>query len=1044
MGWGSAIKKKSTAAAPSITNVVGAKYELAKVDWDRLVTLDFETYYDQDYTLKKMSTSEYIRDPRFKAQMVGIKIGNKKTRTFTGAAIARELKKINWATHSLLAHNTAFDGLILSHHYGIVPLRYYDTLSMARGLHSNEIGAGLDEVALFYGGQGKIQGALESTLGVLNWSKQLTAAIGAYCERDVDECFRIFTEMHKVFPASEMDLTHITIRMFCDPVLRVDIPRVQAEYEREVAKRKEAMLAAVPDPSEYDAWDEKGRYRGVLDKKSGRDTLEGDERHMAVVKKVVGSNEKFVDLLIRAGLPEEAIPRKISSAWMKLGKEEREAQIDRKWSYAFAKDDLDFVDLPERVWDVRPDLDPEDPADILHATAIQEGLRHLVDVRLAVKSTINITRAGRFLEAGRDGMKLPVGYSYYRAHCVPGTTEVLTRSGWVRLDAWQGGEIAQVHPDQRIEFLDASKFEGPVEDQWLQVSAPYVTCDFTLGHTMPYFTQKSRRWETEQAGNLVDRNAFDVPIGGRLESDGTITAEQMRVLVMVQADGSFETNSAVGRRMCIFVKKPRKIERARQLLLAAGAPFIEQSYPSHPGFVRFIVRHEDYPAWLTPERKFFGPWVLDSTPDAREAFFDELQHWDGYLNHAGGLVYSTSDEINAEWATTMAHLCGRSASTYRVEAKGNRRTNFSVTFRGRAFAKIAKHDKYLISAPMKTYCASTQTGFWLARSGGRIFVTGNTGRWGGSNKMNMQNLTRGGELRLSILAGKGHALSVCDSGQIEARVNGWLWGQEDLLEAFRKSDAYAAEVSALPKDQRRPMREDERDAYCRFGDVVYGRTIWKKDELERFIGKVCVLGLGFQMGAAKFQTTLAKGALGGPRVNFPLSQCEHIVRTYRAANYRIAEGWKICTQIIEDMALGVSGAHKCISWGGDGDGNGWVLLPNGMSLKYPNLRKARNEEKGFEEWTYQSGEMRKKIYGGLLCENLVQALARIIVAEQMLMIDKKYRCVMTTHDEVVAHPKLREAEKCYQFMYQCMTTPLWWCPDIPLAAEGGWAENYSK
>ena len=735
MGWGSAIKKKSTAAAPSITNVVGAKYELAKVDWDRLVTLDFETYYDPEYTLKKMSTSEYVRDPRFKAQMVGIKIGNKKTRTFTGAAIARELKKINWATHSLLAHNTAFDGLILSHHYGIVPLRYYDTLSMARGLHSNEIGAGLDEVALFYGGQGKIQGALESTLGVLNWSKQLTAAIGAYCERDVDECFRIFTEMHKVFPASEMDLIHITIRMFCDPVLRVDIPRVQAEYEREVAKRKEAMLAAVPDPSEYDVWDEKGRYRGVLDKKSGRDTLEGDERHMAVVKKVVGSNEKFVDLLIRAGLPEEAIPRKISPAWMKLDKEEREAQIDRKWSYAFAKDDLDFVDLPERVWDVRPDLDPENPGDILRATAIQEGLRHLVDVRLAVKSTTNITRAGRFLEAGRDGMKLPVGYSYYRAH---------------------------------------------------------------------------------------------------------------------------------------------------------------------------------------------------------------------------------------------------------------------------------------------------------------------TGRWGGSNKMNMQNLTRGGELRLSILAGKGHALSVCDSGQIEARVNGWLWGQEDLLEAFRKSDAYAAEVSALPKDQRRPMREDERDAYCRFGDVVYGRTIWKKDELERFIGKVCVLGLGFQMGAAKFQTTLAKGALGGPRVNFPLSQCEHIVRTYRAANYRIAEGWKICTQIIEDMALGVSGAHKCISWGGDGDGNGWVLLPNGMSLKYPNLRKARNEEKGFEEWTYQSGEMRKKIYGGLLCENLVQALARIIVAEQMLMIDKKYRCVMTTHDEVVAHPKLREAEKCYQFMYQCMTTPLWWCPDIPLAAEGGWAENYSK
>lgn len=733
MGWGSAIKKT---ARPIIHEARAIQYELAQIDWDRLVTLDFETYYDQDYTLSKMSTSEYVRDKRFKAQMVGVKIGRKKTKIVSGAPrIMMALKSINWATHTLLCHNTAFDGLILSHHYGIVPSRYYDTLSMARGLHSNEIGGSLDDVSIFYGGEGKIQDTLEQTRGVLTWSRELTNKAAAYCERDVGETFRIFSEMIKVYPVTELELIHITVRMFCDPVLRVDIPRVQQEYEREVAKRKEIMLSAVPDLDRFDAIDDRGRYRGVLDKKSGRDTLTGDERKMAVAKKVVGSNEKFVQLLIDAGLPEDAIPRKISPAWMKLGKEERLEKIDSKWSYAFAKDDLEFVDLPERVWELRPDLDPNNEADVMRAVVISETLRGLVSVRLAVKSTTNITRAGRFLEAGKDSMKLPVGYSYYRAH---------------------------------------------------------------------------------------------------------------------------------------------------------------------------------------------------------------------------------------------------------------------------------------------------------------------TGRWGGNNKMNMQNLTRGGELRLSILADKAHAMAVCDSGQIEARVNGWLWDQTDLLDAFRKSDAYAAEVAALPKDKRRAMRDDERDAYCRFADVVYGRTIWKADELERFIGKVCVLGLGFQMGVDKFQMTLAKGALGGPRVTFPRDQCAFIVSAYRSANYKIAQGWKKCASIIEDMAAGASGDHKCISWGGDEDGNGWVLLPNGMTLKYPKLRKARNEEKGFEEWSYQSGEIRKKIYGGLLCENLVQALARIIVGEQMLMIDKKYRCVMTTHDEVVTHPKLREAEKCYQFMHQCMTTPLWWCADIPLAAEGGWAENYSK
>jgi len=423
MGWGSAIKKT---AQPVIQTARAVQYELAQIDWDRLVTIDLETYFDQDYTLKKMSTSEYVRDKRFKAQMVGIKIGRRKTKVVAGGSrIMTALKAINWTTHSLLCHNTAFDGLVLSHHYGIVPKRYYCTLSMARGLHSNEIGGGLDDVSVFYGGAGKIKDTLELTMGVSNWDRALVAKVSPYCERDVDECHRIFCEMAKVYPASEMELVHITVRMFCDPVLRVDIPRVQKEYEREVAKRKEILLSAVPNLEQFDRYDERGRYQGVLDKKSGRDTLTGEERSMAVAKKVVGSNEKYVQLLMDAGVPEDAIPRKISPAWMKLGKEERLAQADKKWSYAFAKDDLEFVDLPERVWEIRPDLNPNKEGDILRAVAISEALRGLVAVRLAVKSTTNITRAERFLEAGRDGFKLPVGYSYFRAHCVPGTTEVL-------------------------------------------------------------------------------------------------------------------------------------------------------------------------------------------------------------------------------------------------------------------------------------------------------------------------------------------------------------------------------------------------------------------------------------------------------------------------------------------------------------------------------------------------------------------------------------------------------------------------------------------
>lgn len=1009
MNWSSAVRKQTKLAAAAAAKVIPrVEVETENVDWERLVTLDFETYYDSDYTLSKLSTSEYVRDPRFKAQMVGIKVGRKKTKVVLHKNIAAELKKINWATHSVLCHNVQFDGFILSHRYGVVPARYYDTLGMARGLHSNEIGAGLDEVAKFYGGEGKIDGALEKTKGVLDWSKTMIAETSAYCANDVDETFRIFCEMHAKYPAKEMDLIHMTARMFCAPVLQVDIPRVQAEYEREVQRREELLLTLL-DPRDYD------------DVLTGQDKkLEGKERDVRITKKVVGSNERFVQLFTDMGIAREALPRKISPAWMKKSAPEREEAIDSKWSFAFAKDDLEFLAMPEQVWSYFPDLDPNHDGHVLVAAAHSAKLQQLIDTRIAVKSTTNITRAERFLKAGADGMRLPVGYAYYRAHCVPGNTEVLTPGGWVRLDAWGGGEIAQVNPDQSIEFLPATKFEGPVESEWLQVRAPYLKCDFTLGHTMPYFTQKGRLWTTEKAGNLAERNSFDVPIGGHLLGGGAITPEQMRVLVMVQADGSFETDPSIGRRMCVFVKKPRKIKRARQLLTEAGVLFKEQSYPSHPGMVRFIVRHADYPAWLTPERKYFGPWLLDSTEESREAFLDELRHWDGYTNHAACLCYSSSDEVNAEWAVTLAHLCGRSASTYRAQTKGRRRANYTVSFRERAFAKVRKDDKRLVHEPMKTFCASTQTGFWLARADGRIFVTGNTGRFGGNNKMNMQNLTRGGELRLSILAAKGHAIAVADSGQIEARVNGWLWGQDDLLDAFRH----------------------KRDVYSEFATAVYGRTITKADKTERHVGKVCVLGLGYQMGASKLQLTLAKGALGGPPIAMSLDQCQHIVSTYRRTYYKIQQGWKMCSEIIEQMAAGIDGEYKCLSWGDD-NGVGYINLPNGMRLKYPDLRKAVGE-KGWDEWSYQSGAIRKKIYGGLLCENLVQALARIIVMDQMLMIDKKYPVVMTTHDEVVAHPKLRAAQQCYDYMHQCMVTAPWWCPDIPLAAEGGWAANYSK
>ncbi len=192
------------------------------------------------------------------------------------------------------------------------------------------------------------------------------------------------------------------------------------------------------------------------------------------------------------------------------------------------------------------------------------------------------------------------------------------------------------------------------------------------------------------------------------------------------------------------------------------------------------------------------------------------------------------------------------------------------------------------------------------------------------------------------------------------------------------------------------------------------------------------------MGAPKFQITLAKGALGGPPVYFDEAQCKSIVSKYREQNYMIVRGWEICVMIIKDMIEGRTGSHGVLNWEKDR-----IWLPNGMSLHYPDIRASYNDE-GRVQYSYRSGVMRKKIYGGLLCENIVQALARIIVMWQMLQISKKYRCVMTTHDEVVALVKTSQAKTAFAYMMKCMTTSPDWCKDIPLNAEGGYASNYSK
>lgn len=308
-----------------------------------------------------------------------------------------------------------------------------------------------------------------------------------------------------------------------------------------------------------------------------------------------------------------------------------------------------------------------------------------------------------------------------------------------------------------------------------------------------------------------------------------------------------------------------------------------------------------------------------------------------------------------------------------------------------------------------------------------------TGRFSGGDKMNLQNLPRGGALRRSLRAPSGKLLVACDSSQIEARVVAWVSGQHDLLEAFA----------------------DGRDVYSEFASEVYGRKVTKADKVERFVGKTCILGLGYGMGAAKFKDTLALG-MAGIKVDIDLDEAERIVRLYRNKNHAIARMWTRCGSALAAIYGGseVALSEALPSLVTDKEA---IKLPNKLSIRYPLLTQTLNgycyagDARAYKDAvksrvTGSELPLDKftRIYGGKVVENIVQALARIVVTEQMIKIGQRYKVVLQVHDELVIVCDEGEAEEAKAFMVDVMSTPPTWAPDLPVSCEADYAANYGE
>jgi len=294
-----------------------------------------------------------------------------------------------------------------------------------------------------------------------------------------------------------------------------------------------------------------------------------------------------------------------------------------------------------------------------------------------------------------------------------------------------------------------------------------------------------------------------------------------------------------------------------------------------------------------------------------------------------------------------------------------------------------------------------------------------SGRWSGQDSVNLQNLpsrgTNAGKIKKAIKAPAGHVVIDCDSAQIEARTLAWLAGQHDLVDAFSRSQ----------------------DVYKLMASKIYRIPPEEIDKQQRQVGKVVILGAGYGVGHHKLKLFLKMQA----GVDATEDEAKRIIDAYRHAYYKIPELWRKADEALIALRTGngfqvdEQGLIKAVPGKG-------LTLPSGLHIQYPDLAKVVDEKTHKDQWRYFSKGVPVYIYGGKVIENICQAVARQVVAEQMLRVGRKYKVVLTVHDAVACIAPIEEKDEAKQYVEECMSWRPKWAQTLPLACESGVGASY--
>jgi len=891
-----------------------------------IVTIDFETYYDREYSLSKMTTEAYVRDPRFEVIGVGVKINNHPTDWYTGGNPGRFLRSLDYTDKAILCHNTAFDGAILSWHFGIRPKLWLDTLSMARPFHQLTVGGSLAKLAAFYG-LGQKGDEVVAALGKrrADFTADEIGRYGMYCINDVDLTRQLFDKLKRGFPASELMVIDQTLRMYTEPVIELDVPLLE-QHLQDVRARKAALLNNVSV--------------GIED---------------------IMSNAKFATSLQNLGVEP---PIKTS-------------KTTGKTTWAFAKTDKGMEEL----------LEHPDPA-----------VQALVATRLGVKSTIEETRTEALIGVAGRG-RLPIMLNYYGAHT--GRFSGGDKLNLQNLPARGGSNAIR-------RSLKAQEGHVLIASDSSQIEARMVAYIAGQEDLVEAFRDKRdvySEFATEVYGRKITKaDKVERFVGKTCVAEGTLVLSQQGW-------------------------KPIEAVTTSDLLWDG------EEWVCHQGLLNNGIKPtlNLCGAWLTPDHQVWsGTRWLEAQSVVTDA--DILYQ-----------VLDTGAENLPSQATWLApevesvpSSCGAIATPPSM-----RLTRATSRISAVLAALFAPRQQRLRNA---IGCTAKQ---WQTMGTGLAYsIVSRQQSLGATHQHVVRTYTTAGAVSPSIPSGGkiephsyGTSKPLTDGTGPISRWIGSMWTgitNRGISASYRA--AITSTTSARSQTLRRVFDISNCGSRNRFTILTEAGPV---------IVHNCILGLGYGMGAAKLQRTLEIGQ-AGISVNVDLNEAERIVRIYRAKNWRIVQLWQRCGYALTTMVQGGSGhIHDMLPYDHTG-----ITLPNKLKIHYPALRATNN---GFEyiadPRTYQKAAKARvlgtddtiawtKIYGGKVTENLVQALAALVIREQMATIGQVYKVAFQVHDEIIISAPQEAATSAEARLVEVMSTPPKWAPGLPVACESGAAVNY--